>query len=179
MCISLILYSESVKYIRPYLEEWIHSICTKRLLNQVNTSSVGLGGILSWKSLPPAILTASPCPRSFVHSLRLCPNASFLENTTVRRPWLSHSSWLVSPATLAFFYSTLYCHFVLICSPPGMSAPLQQGLSYSLFYHLCLEEYLIFRRHSTNICWMKQLSDMYGKKKTKITKQVDWQVRKN
>lgn len=31
------------------------SICTERLFNQVNTSSVGLGGVLSWKSLPPKL----------------------------------------------------------------------------------------------------------------------------
>lgn len=106
------------------------SICTKRLFNQVNTSSVGLGGVLSRKSLPPSYshcLSTHPFIHSLSQSLPKCLLLRELDGeasltvplimaglSRYPGPFLQH---VVLPATLFLSVLPLECrlHFSMAC----------------------------------------------------------------
>lgn len=109
MHFSFTLYSGNLKASNTqgltWRNKWILS-AMRRLLNHVSTSSSRnhwAWWVPAWNSLPPAILTASPCTHSFIQVL---PNASFLvENVVVRPSLTSPFSMAVSVPLPCFFFT--------------------------------------------------------------------------
>ena len=141
-----ILYSSIYMHF-SYFVQWKLQI-HKALLGGVNGFYLHQEALQSGKHVLSGFggcpLQEKPSPQLFslplhasVHSFSLSVSAQMPPSSRTRRWGVpdcpTHHGWSVP---LPWPFSTARrtaCHFVLICSPPGMSAPLQHGLSFSCF----------------------------------------------